>query len=940
MPETLLQTKLYVPPSRPNLVPRPHLIERLNRGLQLGQKLTLISAPAGFGKTTLVSEWIGSLSFDAAKENRIANRIAWLSLDEGDNDPARFLAYFVAALGHVEGIDITVGKGASSMLQSPQPPPAEDVLTSLINDIAAVSDRIILVLDDYHLITSPAVDEALVFLLEHLPRQLHLVIATRDDPQLPLARLRARWQLTETRAAELRFSAAEAAHFLNQVMGLNLSESHISALEARTEGWIAGLQLAALALHGHISVQGHEDVTGFIKSFSGSHHFVLDYLIEEVLDQQSTSVQRFLLQTAVLERMTGSLCDALTGQDSGQATLELLDHANLFIVPLDNERLWYRYHHLFADLLRQRLRQIHLEQIPTLHSRASDWYEQNDLPSAAIHHALAAEDFERAADLAELAWRAMDMGYKSVAWLGWVKALPDELVRARPALSTGYGWALVDSGEPEAAEYRLRDAERWLDSMASVNEQPEISTVKIVALDEEEFRSLSISVANARAYLCQALGDVPGTVKYAQRALDLLLEDDYFERGLSAILLGFAYWASGDLDAAYKAVTNAISNMQMAGKILHIISFTSYLADIMTAQGRLYETARTYLQLLEIATEQGEAELQETAVLHLGLSEIYHEQGDLQSARRHLLRSEELGEQATFPPWYRHWVLAQTRIKMAQGNLDGVIKMLNEAESLYYKHPIPDVRPLTALITRAWLTQGRLTKALGWVRERGLFINDDLSYLREFEHVTLARVLIAQYKRGGVDDSIHEAMEIVDRLLVAAEEGRRMGSIIEILVLQALAYEAQGKIPSALMALERALTLAEPEGYVRIFVDEGQPMEGLLVRMKDEGGRMKEYVDRLLTTFKGQKDAQRLDSVQDKPLSLNPQSLVEPLSERELEVLQLIAEGLTNREIAERLFLSLNTIKVHSRNIYGKLGVNSRTQAVNRARDLGVLPRS
>ena len=931
VPEILLQTKLYTPPLRPNLVPRPHLIERLNEGLRLGHKLCLVSAPAGFGKTTLVSELVDSLQVDTGNETRFVNRIAWLSLDENDSDPARFLAYVVAALTRVEGQESAIGDGARVMLQSSQPPPAEDILTSLINDITTVPDRIILVLDDYHLIASSPVDEVLTFLLEHLPPQMQLVMATRDDPQLLLARLRARGQLTELRAADLRFSSPEAAQFLNHVMGLDLSAEDMTLLETRTEGWIAGLRLAA------ISMQGHKDSTSFVKSFTGSHRFILDYLIEEVLEQQSESIQNFLLQTAILKRMTGSLCDAVTGQDNGQTILDMLDHANLFIVPLDNERLWYRYHHLFADLLRQRLRQTHLEQIPTLHSRASEWYEQNDLPADAIRHALAAEDFERAADLAELAWRAMNMSYKSVAWLGWVKALPDELVRARPVLSTAYGWALLDSGELDAAEFRLRDAGQWLDTMASVNKQPEISSVKTVVLDEEEFRSLSISIANARAYLSQALGDVPGTVKYAQRALDLLLENDYFERGLSAILLGFAYWTSGDLDAANRAVTDAIANMQMAGKFLFMISFTSYLADIMTAQGRLHETARTYLQLLNITAEQGESELPETAVLHLGLSEIYHEQGDLESARRHLLRSDELGQQSTFPPWYRHWILAQTRIKMAQRDLDGVIEMLSEAENLYYKHPIPDVRPLTALITRAWLAQGRLTKALDWVRERDLFIDDDLSYLREFEHITLARVLIAQHKSGVVDDSIDDAMELLDRLLIAAEKGGRMGSTIEILVLQALAYETQGKIPSALMSLERALTLAEPEGYIRIFVDEGRPMAALLTRMKAESEKMKEYSHRLLTAFGKQEDIHPFDSAQGNPKSVGSQPLIEPLSEREIEVLQLIAVGLTNREIADRLYLSLNTVKVHTRNIYGKLGVNNRTQAVAKARALGIL---
>jgi LuxR family maltose regulon positive regulatory protein len=460
-------------------------------------------------------------------------------------------------------------------------------------------------------------------------------------------------------------------------------------------------------------------------------------------------------------------------------------------------------------------------------------------------------------------------------------------------------------------------------------------------LDEEEIRSLLVSLANGRAYLSQALGDVPGTVKYAQRALDLLLESDYFERGLSAILLGFAYWTSGELDAAQSVVIDAIANMRMAGKTLHMISFTSYLADIMVAQGRLHEATRTYLQLLEVVTMPGKPEPQETAVLHLGLSEIYHEQGNLEAARQHFLKSEELGEQPTIPPWYRHWVFAQTQMEMAQRNPERVVEMFSEAEYLYYKHPIPDVRPLAALKTRVWLAQGGLSEALGWARERGLSIDDELSYLGEYEYVTFARVLIARHKHGGADDSIGDATKVLERLLIAAEEGGRLGSVIEILILQAVAYELQGNRQAALRALEGALTLAGPEGYVRVFVDEGQPMEELLLRMQGEGGRMIAYVQRLLAAFGQQEDGHSSSSVRDRQLPISSYPPIETLSEREREVLQLIAEGLTNREIGDRLYLSLNTIKVHTRNIYGKLDVHSRTQAIARAQELGLLsPRS
>ena len=934
--EQLLATKFFVPSNRPELVSRPRLIEQLNNDLH--RKLTLISAPAGFGKTTLVSEWVEKLPKGDKKEHRIA----WLSLDEGDNDLIRFLTYLVTALNRVKGMKTPIGDEALSLLRSPQPPPVEIILTSLINELATFSDNIVFILDDYHLIETQSIHDALSFLLENLPPQLHMIIATREDPLLPLSRLRARGQLTELRAANLRFTTSEASQFLNQAMGLELSTTDIAALERRTEGWIAGLQLAA------ISLQGKENTSQLIKSFSGSYRLVLDYLIEEVLEQQPKSVQTFLLQTSILNRLTGPLCDAVTGQDNGQQVLESLDRSNLFIVPLDEKRRWYRYHHLFADLLRQRLHQKHPEQISQLHRLASEWYEQRSLWSDALHHAFAIEDNERAADLIELAWVPMNTSYRSVTWLGWAKTLPEELVRSRPVLSTACGWASLDTGDLEVADLHFQDAERWLNATINVDEQLEVQSkdtrvanpsnssgersLNMGVLDKEEFRTLSISIANGRAYLAQAFGDVTGTVKYAQRAIDLMHENEYFERGLSDILMGFSYWASGDLEAACEAISDAISNMQKDGKIPFVISFTSYLGDILTAQGCLHETEDTYLQLLENVTDQGEAEVRETAVLYLGLSELYFEQGDMEAAMRHLQKSEELGRQPAFPPWYRHWICARARVRKALGNLEGVVAMLNNAERLYYRHPIPDVRPLKALIARVWLTQGKLTEALSWVREQGLSVDDDLSYLREFEHITLARVLIAQYRSGREEAYIHDAMQLLERLLKAAEDGKRMGSVIEILALKALAFEAQDDISPALITLEQALTLAEPEGYFRIFVDEGPPMAHLLYEALSLE-ITQAYVRRLLAAFPVTEPERGASTKH----QVDQSGLIEPLSEREIEVLQLIAEGLSNQEISSRLYLSLNTVKAHTRNIYGKLGVNNRTQAGARARALGIL---
>ncbi len=814
-----------------------------------------------------------------------------------------------------------------AVLQSPQPPSTESILTALLNEITTIPDHFILVLDDYHVIDSKPVDNVLTFLLEHLPPQMHLVIASREDPHLPLARLRARGQLTELRAADLRFTPAEAAEFLNRVMGLNLSAEDIAALETRTEGWIAGLQLAAL------SMQGRSDTASFIQAFTGSHRFVLDYLVEEVLQRQPEDIRSFLLKTAILDRLSGSLCDAVTGREDGKGMLETLERGNLFIIPLDDQRQWYRYHPLFAEVLQARLIDEQPDQVFSLHQRASEWYEHNGSAADAIRHALAAKDFERAAILIELAVPEMRRNRQeaTVTELGWLKALPDELVHFRPVLSVAYAFALFGGGELEAVEPRLRDAERWLDTPADMRARPESPAAGMVVVDEEEFRRLPGMIALLRAAQALARGDMPEAVKNARRVLDLAPEDAHLMLGGAASVLGLAAWASGDLEAARRMTADGMANVRLAGYISPAIGGAIVLADIQIAQGRLHEAMTTYERALQWATEPGAPVLRGAADMYVGMSDLHREHNDLKTATQHLLTSQALGELAGLQQNPYRWCAAMARIREAQGDLDGALDLLDQAERLYDGNFSPNVRPIATRKTRVWVAQGRLGEALGWAREQGLSVENELSYLHEFDHITLARVLLARYQSDRADGSISEVMGLLERLLKAAEEGGRKGSVIEILVLQAIAYHAQGDLPAALLPLQHALALAEPEGYVRMFLDEGSSMMQLL-REASAREIMPDYTDKLLAAFEAEKQKS-----EDKPDLPPAQPLIEPLSQRELKILQLIAQGLSNREIGERLFLALDTIKGHNRKIFDKLQVQSRTEAIARARELGLL---
>jgi LuxR family transcriptional regulator, maltose regulon positive regulatory protein len=913
VPAPLLQTKLFVPRSRRGLVPRPRLTERLDRGA--ASKLMILSAPAGFGKTTLLAEWLTAGSATPTNDRSAA----WLSLDQGDDDPATFWTYVIAAL---QTVAPGVGADTLTLLQEPQPPPIQTVVTTLLNDLGAIADDVVLVLDDYQVIDERDVQDGMAFLLDHLPPQLHLVIASRADPALPLARLRARGELVETRAADLRFTPDEAATYLNEMMRLSLTAQDVATLEGRTEGWIAALQLAAL------SMQGRDDIAAFIAGFAGDDRYIVDYLAEEVLQRQPEHVRSFLLQTSILDRLTGSLCDAVIGQDGGKAMLNALERGNLFLVPLDDRRRWYRYHQLFADVLRARLLDEQPDGVGELHRRASDWYEQHGERSEAIRHAMAGEDFEWAANLVELAMPGLRQGRQDATLRGWLEALPEEVIRVRPVLSVAYVGALMVSGELEGVEARLRDAERWLATPRDIGEEPQALSAGMVVVDEEAFRDLPGAIAIYRAGQARILGDVAGTIAHARRALELVGEEDHFGRGAAAAFLGLAYWTGGDLDEAQRWYADGMASLEKAGYLSDVIGGAITLADIRITQGRLGEAMSAYERGLRVATEHAAPALRGAADMHVGMSRIFYERNELDAAMQHLLTSRELGEHAGLPPNRYRWRVAMARIRAAEGDLGGALDLLNEADRLYVSDFSPDVRPVPALRARVWLSQGRWGDALGWARERGLSVEDDVSYLREFEHLTLARVLLARDRAERSGGSIHEVTSLLERLLRAAQEGARTGSVLEILVLQALAQETQGDIPAGLASLQQALTLAEPEGYVRTFIDEGPPMAPLL-KVAAKQRTAPGYVRRLLAAVNKTGDAAPVQP-----------GLIEPLSERELDVLRLLGTDLNGPDIARELIVSLSTVRTHTNRIYAKLGVNNRRAAVRRARELDLLSRT
>jgi LuxR family transcriptional regulator, maltose regulon positive regulatory protein len=880
-------------------VARSRLKERLGRAGE--SALTLVSAPAGFGKTTLLTDWLTT----APGHGRIT---AWLSLDHSDNDPALFWAYFIAALRTAAP---GVGEGALALLPLSESP-TEAIVVALLNDLAAVSDDVVLVLDDYHVIEEPRIRDGMVYLVEHLPPQIRLVIASRADPALPLARLRASNELVEIRAADLRFTLDEAGAYLNEVMGLGLTAADVATLEGRTEGWIAALQLAAL------SMQGRSDVAGFVAGFAGDDRYIVDYLVGEVLQRQPEDVRSFLLRTSILRRLTGSLCDAVMNQDGGRAMLEGLDRANLFLVPLDDRRHWYRYHHLFAEVLRARLLDEQGDHIHELHRRASDWYARNGDPSAAIAHALDGDDFERAADLIEMAARPAFQARQEATFRRWLEALPEELFRVRPVLAIALVGVHMVSGDIEGLEERLQDIERCLEAAPGVAADPDVPSTAMVVIDHEEFRRLPNQIAVYRAGRALISGDAPGTITHACRALELAAVDDHLGRGSAAGLLALAYWTQGDLEAAQHRYADAIASLEKAGHLSDVLGLSLALADVLIAQGKLLEAMSAYRRGLKLAAEQAPLVLRGTADMHTGMSELLREHNDLEAARQHLQAGIDLGPNGGLPQNAYRSRVAQAWIQQTQGDLAAAEDLLDEAERVYTGDFSPDVRPVAALRARVQVAQGKVGDALAWAHERHLSATDTLSYLHEFEHITLARILLAHDTTTGADGPRYAATQLLERLLVAAEEGERRGSVIEIMVLLALDHQARGDALAALAVFEQALMLAEPEGYVRIFLDEGAPMSTLLRATSKLA-----YARTLLASLSA--------TTPSRPVQ---RGLIEPLSERELDVLRLLRTDLSGPDIARELTVSLNTIRTHTKSIFAKLSVNNRRAAVRRAEEL------
>lgn len=920
----LLYTKLHPPPVREKQVARGRLLEKLDTALN--QRLTLVCAPAGYGKTTLLSQWV----------ERRAEPVGWVSLDRSDNDLAQFLRYFFAA---IQRVDANSFAALPEIALPPQSMPGPAVWTPVLNAIAASKKEFIVILDDYQEVEERAVHEALDYLIEHMPDNLHLILATRADPPLSLPRLRARGHLTELRLRELRFSAEETADFLNNIMNLGLSAQDLDSLENRTEGWIASLQLAALSLQIHGQDIGAR--SEFIRSFTGSHRFILDYLVGEVLEHQPPTLQDFLLKTSILERLNGRLCDAVIAEGdsegaegpgqsqaarlstaSSQSILEHLESANLFIIPLDDDRLWYRYHRLFSDLLRKRLMQIYPHLAPALHDRASRWYEQQGLAGEAIQHALAAKSYERAAALIEANIEVTLMRSEVKTFLNWVGRLPDGYQRSRPRISFFYAWALLVSG------HSLEVVEQQMESLASVQ------------VAAESASAMNGRMAALRAYLKLFQADFYSAARLCQEALENLPESEHFLRSIVAWILSMARLSSGDLQDGRQALDKVIRTSQEAGNPLIAVATLSHRARLQMRQGRLQLAHETLMQALQLATNPRGERLPIASEALIVLGDLEREWNHLEKAEDYLNESIALARQwnelSSFDAYF-----PLMRLRLAQGDLEGAAEAIETAWQIAHGSDFSQIDDVLADFQQAYfnLLRGNTLAAMRWLEERRLAPGETLkhqpalgrqqdyieTHMRKYELLLLARIFLLKGQAA-------RALELLEALSDQARQLERTDLAIEIHILRALAFQQVGDDDRACTALAEALSLAEPGGYVRIFLDEGEPMLRLL-RQAISRGLFPAYAAKLLAASAQPAPPQ----AEAAPAASISQALIEPLSERELEVLRLLAAGLSNPEIAGKLYVAVSTIRTHCKSIYGKLGVHGRWEAAQRAQALGLI---
>jgi LuxR family maltose regulon positive regulatory protein len=908
--DELLTTKVNIPRTRPDRLARSQLLVRLNEGMD--RKLILLCAPAGFGKTTLLADWATSAN----------GAVAWLSLDPDDNDPARFWRYVIAALDRArEGF----GEQLLPLLTAPTPLSGHGVVTALVNQLQAQPDELALVLDDYHTIEEPAIHDSLALLLSHLPSRLHLGISSRSDPPLPLARLRAGGQLTELRAADLRFTPGESAAFLQEVWKLDLPVRTVAALETRTEGWAVGLQLAALSL------QGRPDPEGFLDAFTGTHRYVLDYLTEEVLARQPERVRTFLLQTSILERLNGPLCDAVTGDSDSQGMLEELQRANLFLVPLDEERRWWRLHHLFADLLRARVVQLQPDLVPELHRRAAAWCEPHGLIDEAIRHALAAGDTLWATRLVEEHLDAILRRGESAILERWLSLLPDDAVRSRPALCLAQALLRYHSGHFESTERLLEHAQRGFDHGQQLGEV-------VVPTEGGMVAKIPAAIALLRAELAVDRGDADATAAFASAALAELAEQEHGPRLLARWLLAVADCMRGRLADAEPTLDRLLAEGRAAPTLYPLLSSCITLGLVQQTRGRLGAALRTYREGLRFATQGGRFSAYHAGEAHLGMALVLYERNELDDALRQVTEGVKWCRQVIELTELHRALVALAWIRQALGQADAALDAMNEACRIYPWQDIVDLAyGAPSERARLLLAQGRADEAVRRAQERGLTEDDAISFQREGSYLVLARVLLA---RSASD----RALGLLERLDALADSQGRTGSLIKIRALRSLALQATGDHQGALTLLAEALSLAAPEGYVRVFVDEGAPMASLLGRLAAPTQRERaaaaenvprDYLARLLASFRPA--AARSSHLAGRAGAGLLPGLVEPLSERELEVLGLLATGRSNQQIAEELVVVLDTVKKHVSRILDKLGVANRTQAVARARELQLL---